>query len=123
MVVGGACRVKVVGYLQRQYSNPKEAEIEFFPDRVTSTLSSEMTLEDASIATVMSSDRYKELFDQLPYNCQIELLSTLYRNYASKVYSNLSVPSDFLELSLKAMSQLASHKKKKHSVWFSKGVW
>lgn len=102
-----------MGYLQKQYSTPKEAEIEFFPGRVanTSALLSQITLEDTSASTEISFDRYQELLDQVPSNHQLELLSTLYNNYASKEYSNLSVPSDFLDLSLKAMSRLASNKK------------
>ena len=68
-------------------------------------------VSDNTFPVEITGDRAMEWLKQLPPHVQIEVISNMYNTYASSSYPGLSVPSDFLELSLKAMSRLQDSSK------------
>lgn len=89
--------------------------MELFPDHLACTSAlSEMILTEVQASPIflpgVSKEKFIEHFQQLPFPEQLETIGCLYNLYASKHFG-LSIPSDFLQLSLKAMNRLKDKQK------------
>lgn len=105
MFVGGACRFRVVGKLQHQYSSPRDAKINLLPDCVASA---SFQIAELSLDCEDYECNCRKYFEKLPSSQQIELISKLYNVFTSNFFPDVSVPPNYLELSLKAMKRLQS---------------
>ena len=118
--IGSACRTRVLRYLHRLYPTPKDAERDLLIDERDSprladstdnnTLHPDSALvprEDVNLSSSpITEDKCVDWFRQLSSLDQTNLITSLYQNHVSMYHSELRVPPNFLELSLKAMTQL-----------------
>lgn len=111
-----------MGYLQRLYSTPKAAEIELLGTSSGDCVPDASEASDNPFPTEITGEKIKEWLKQVPSHAQIELVSNMYNTYASTSYPGLSVPSDFLGLSLRAMSQLQDSSKSNILHGLARGV-
>lgn len=125
MRIGGACRSRVLCYLQKSYFSPKEAEKVLLIPGVSSPrvevpsnpMDEEMQELDsgdtrssvAACHTQISKSDCMEWFQYLSSKEQSDFLTSLYVHHASIHYFGLSFLPAFLELSLKAKERKEYH--------------
>lgn len=123
IIIASACRYKVIVWLRRRYASPRQAEEFYFPElnlraqTPTQTLNVEMQTDPTSVATVgiqtslndlpdspVATDTLIDGLNQLSMEHLMEVLSNFFSKYCRA--TGVSVPDDFLSLSIKAMVQL-----------------
>ena len=119
--LGSACCTRVVRYLHQLYPTPKDAEKDLLVDKenapqVPDSTDSVTLVPDGTHVDDLSATLIRDVpvsrtscidwFHQLSPLDQMELITSLYQHHVSMHHSGLHVPPNFLELSLKAMSQL-----------------
>ena len=122
LYIGSACRNKVVRWLSVHFKTPADADAHYFrqSEAVEDTLASvvQLTLSDTRSTTTTSAttqtesqnmtEVIAEWLKNLEEHKKLEEISKLFQSYVLVNYS-VTVPSDFLELSARAMAQLKLH--------------
>lgn len=106
ILLGGACRVRVLRSLQHQFSTPKEAE-QFFSKQNKENCEDPLASPLEGPITVQSVDLLQPSIQQVSRmkpEEQIQFISEIFTLYCQTL--KLSIPKDFLQLVVKGMAQL-----------------
>ena len=109
LVLANGCRTKVIGWLAKHYSSPKEAEVHYCkqvirPEHETTDGSERNSSADAQRDGTDTSTLIVHLFTELTMENQVKVLSQLFELYM--LSHDLNVPEDFLIHAVNAMLRL-----------------
>ena len=127
IVVGNACRYKVVGFLRKKYESPKEAEdqLKESPSGSSSQISNPVSSDCMSV-----QESFSARVPTQPAGCQTNLslpgsssdLVTLSKLFSDLLGSDIHVPEDYLIYTAQAMNQLSVSGRSNVLYKLSKGI-
>ena len=104
--LGNACRNKVLNTLRKRFKSPKEAEEYYFPQKVAAPeVLATVAESELSVSQICAAPGL--LSSASNHEQQLDLISELFKSYCA-VQSDISLPDDFLQLSMLAMKHLRS---------------
>lgn len=146
LIIGDACRFKVIGHLKKHYRSPAEAEIHFFGETTSNSIENSVEVQtDITFPPILpvseaeilgqrngpdfaaqpdSGEQNLSLVDilnQLSLESLLEVMSKFFTDYVTKQLG-ITVPDDFLVLAAKAMAQLNSHQRSNVVYNLAKGL-